>query len=250
MVGRARSAATSRATFYDVERLQGRARTRCGRSSSTRSATSPGARWCTSQCHFGLDTLSWARLGARASPGSTSRRRRWRPPAPLAAERGARRGASWPRRSTTLRQALGGRRFDLVYTGIGALNWLPDLEPLGGGRPPACSRRAASCYLSEFHPIAWTSSRRRRPRRSSATTSQQRAARLRRPGDLRGPRARPSQPHRGVAAPARRGRPAGRTRGSADLLHDDELTVTRRAWLLAEPGQAAPSMPELGSLPR
>ena len=37
---------------------------RCARSSSRRSATSPGKRLAHLQCHFGLDTLSWARRGA------------------------------------------------------------------------------------------------------------------------------------------------------------------------------------------
>ena len=50
-------------------------------------------------------------------------------------------------------EALGGRRFDLVYTGLGALNWLPDVERWArvmaslvapGGR----------FYLAEFHPFS------------------------------------------------------------------------------------------------
>jgi SAM-dependent methyltransferase len=51
-------------------------------------------------------------------------------------------------------EALGGERFDIVYTGLGALNWLPDL--------PAWARVVTELladggflYLSEFHPISW-----------------------------------------------------------------------------------------------
>ncbi len=48
--------------------------------------------------------------------------------------------------------ALGGRRFDIVYTGLGAINWLPDI-----GRwaetVAALVRPGGFLYLAEFHPI-------------------------------------------------------------------------------------------------
>ena len=102
------------------------------------------------QCHFGLDTLSWARRGARATGLDFS--------GPAVA--GARRLAAATQLDANFveadvydaAEALGGRRFDVVYTGLGALNWLPDVERWArvmatlvapGGR----------LYLAEFHPF-------------------------------------------------------------------------------------------------
>ena len=52
-------------------------------------------------------------------------------------------------------QALGGETFDIVYTGIGAVNWLPDIK--------AWARAAAACvapggffYILECHPVLWS----------------------------------------------------------------------------------------------
>jgi SAM-dependent methyltransferase len=102
------------------------------------------------QCHFGLDTLSWARLGAQVTGLDFSA-----PAMEAAAELTRRAGlqADWVT-SDVMRagEALGGRRFDVVYTGLGALNWLDDIERWAdvvtglvapGGR----------LYLVEFHPI-------------------------------------------------------------------------------------------------
>jgi SAM-dependent methyltransferase len=102
------------------------------------------------QCHFGLDTLSWVRLGARVTGLDFSARAM-----EAAAELTERAGlqADWVT-SDVMRagEALGGRRFDVVYTGLGALNWLEDIERWAdvvagliepGGR----------LYLVEFHPI-------------------------------------------------------------------------------------------------
>ncbi len=102
------------------------------------------------QCHFGLDTLSWARLGARVTGLDFSA-----PAMAFAAELTERAGleAEWVC-SDVMRagEALGGRRFDVVYTGLGALNWLDDIERWAdvvrsllapGGR----------LHLVEFHPV-------------------------------------------------------------------------------------------------
>lgn len=103
------------------------------------------------QCHFGLDTLSWARLGARvtgldfSSPAVEAARA-------VATDTGL--DAEFVAASVyDAPAALGGRRFDLVYTGLGALNWLPDLQ----GWAEVVARLVAPggfLYLSEFHPIS------------------------------------------------------------------------------------------------
>lgn len=49
-------------------------------------------------------------------------------------------------------RALDGRAFDIVYTGLGALNWLPDIERWAGV-VAALVRPGGFLYLSEFHPF-------------------------------------------------------------------------------------------------
>src|SRR5580700_2149331 len=77
------------------------------------------------QCHFGLDTLSWARLGARVTgldfsePAVTAAGR-------LAAEIGVDADFVCADLYDAV-TALGHRTFDVVYTGKGALIWLPDI---------------------------------------------------------------------------------------------------------------------------
>jgi len=103
------------------------------------------------QCHFGIDTLSWARRGARVVGVDFSA------PAIEAARALARR-VGVPEAEFVLADVydavsvLGGRRFDIVYTGKGALTWLPDLPAWAA----VCGRIVAPggvLYLSEFHPV-------------------------------------------------------------------------------------------------
>jgi len=78
------------------------------------------------QCHIGTDTLSLHRLGARMTGLDFS-------PAALAQARrlAAAAGADIPFVEARVDDAvavLGAERFDLVYTGIGALCWLPSIR--------------------------------------------------------------------------------------------------------------------------
>lgn len=78
------------------------------------------------QCHLGTDTLSLSRLGAQMvgvdlSPNSLRHARA------IAADAGER--IEFVEADVySAPAALGGRRFDLVYTGIGALCWLPSVS--------------------------------------------------------------------------------------------------------------------------
>lgn len=104
------------------------------------------------QCHIGTDTLSLARLGAEMvgldfSPASLEQARR------LA----ARTGADIDFVQADVYEAgavLGSRRFDLVYTGIGALCWLPDVArwaaTVAGLLAPG-----GRLFLREGHPMLW-----------------------------------------------------------------------------------------------
>ena len=103
------------------------------------------------QCHIGHDTLSWARLGATVTGVDFSE------PAIAAA------------RDVSLRSGTPGRfvlaelydspaalpeQFDIVYTGVGALIWLPNIAEWA--RVVAkFVRPGGAFYIREAHPIAW-----------------------------------------------------------------------------------------------
>jgi SAM-dependent methyltransferase len=102
------------------------------------------------QCHFGLDTLSWARLGATVTGLDFSA-----PAMEAAAELTSRAGlqAEWVTSDVyDAAKALGGRTFDVVYTGLGALNWLGDIERWAGVMRSLIAP-GGRLYLVEFHPV-------------------------------------------------------------------------------------------------
>lgn len=103
------------------------------------------------QCHIGLDTISWARRGALVS-GLDFSAPAISAASALAHELGIEASFVVPDVYDAV-AAFGGRRFDIVYTGIGALVWLPDI--------PRWARVAAELlapggflYLVEGHPFA------------------------------------------------------------------------------------------------
>ncbi|MET8244335.1 methyltransferase [Streptomyces sp. NPDC005202] len=102
------------------------------------------------QCHLGTETLAFAQRGARAvgldfSPASVTAAR------DIAAR--ARADVTYVRANVyDAVEALGQRRFDIVYTGKGALCYLPDL-----GRwadvVARLLRPGGRLYVVEFHPL-------------------------------------------------------------------------------------------------
>lgn len=105
------------------------------------------------QCHIGTDTISLARLGARMtgldfSPSALAVADR------LATDCGL--SVDWVRSDLyDAVEALGGARFDLVYTGIGALCWLPDVarwaQVVAG-----LLRPGGRLFIREGHPVLWS----------------------------------------------------------------------------------------------
>jgi SAM-dependent methyltransferase len=103
------------------------------------------------QCHFGLDTLSWAREGAVVTGADFSR------------------NAVEQARSLAQRTGIDARfvesdiydlpdnldgQFDIVFTSYGVLGWLPDIA--GWARVAAhFVRPGGTFYIAEFHPFAW-----------------------------------------------------------------------------------------------
>lgn len=76
------------------------------------------------QCHFGLDTLSWAREGANVTGLDFSE------PGIMAARHIAKQAdlsGEFVVGNVYDAPEILGRRFDVVYTGIGALCWIPDI---------------------------------------------------------------------------------------------------------------------------
>ncbi|GAY16900.1 class I SAM-dependent methyltransferase [Mycobacterium sp. shizuoka-1] len=105
------------------------------------------------QCHIGTDTLSLARLGARMTGLDFS-------PAAVAVARDIAAQAGLPidyvqadvYRAPTVVQA---GSFDLVYTGVGALVWLPDIRRWAQV-VAALLRPGGRLFLREGHPVLWS----------------------------------------------------------------------------------------------
>ncbi len=102
------------------------------------------------QCHFGLDTLSWAREGAVVTgidfsePALEAARA-------LAAETGI--DARFLLSNVYELPNRLDEQFDVVFTSYGALCWLPDIR--GWARVAAhFVRPGGTFYLVEFHPMA------------------------------------------------------------------------------------------------
>ncbi|MGW2389435.1 class I SAM-dependent methyltransferase [Streptomyces lydicamycinicus] len=106
------------------------------------------------QCHFGQDTLSWAHRGAARVVGLDFSEAAIDTARALAAELGygPDRAAFVAADVYDAAEAVPDAAYDIVYTGIGALNWLPDLERWAD---TAASLVAPGgfLYLAEFHPL-------------------------------------------------------------------------------------------------
>ncbi len=106
------------------------------------------------QCHFGLDTLSWARRGVQVTGADFSGEAITRARA-LAEELGLSARASFVQSDVYgLPEALQGQ-FDIVYTSWGVLIWLPDLERWADV-VARFLKPGGIFYLAEFHPNVLT----------------------------------------------------------------------------------------------
>jgi SAM-dependent methyltransferase len=103
------------------------------------------------QCHFGIDTLSWARLGADVT-GVDFSERAVALARDLAAELGI--PATFVCCDVLDLPAHLDGAFDVVYTSRGVLGWLPDLQ--GWARAIArVLRPGGTFYITEVHPFVW-----------------------------------------------------------------------------------------------
>lgn len=103
------------------------------------------------QCHFGQDTLSWSRMGAKCVGVDLS-------------DEGI-------KLAQGLNEALGlnaefvccnvldtskfiKETFDIVFTSYGVIGWLPDLNPWGKMIAEKLNK-GGTFFMAEFHPIVW-----------------------------------------------------------------------------------------------
>ncbi len=103
------------------------------------------------QCHFGQDTLSWSRMGAKCT------------------------GVDLSDEGINLAQRLNDKlsldakfvccnvldtskflkdTFDIVFTSYGVIGWLPDLKPWGKMIAEKL-KKGGTFFMVEFHPIVW-----------------------------------------------------------------------------------------------
>jgi len=103
------------------------------------------------QCHFGLDTLSWARLGAQVT-GVDFSEKAIDLARSLAAELGI--DAVFIHSDVYDLPSLHERRYDVVYTSYGVLSWLPDLTRWAEVIAH-CLKPGGTFYVAEIHPFAY-----------------------------------------------------------------------------------------------
>ncbi|HAD83115.1 MAG: hypothetical protein A2509_03910 [Candidatus Edwardsbacteria bacterium RIFOXYD12_FULL_50_11] len=101
------------------------------------------------QCHFGLDTLSWARLGARATGVDFSDKA-------IGMARGLNDrlglGAEFIQADIYQLPKKLHKKFDIVFTSYGVLCWLYDLDKWGKVIS-GFLKKGGTFFISEFHPF-------------------------------------------------------------------------------------------------
>jgi 2-polyprenyl-3-methyl-5-hydroxy-6-metoxy-1,4-benzoquinol methylase len=102
------------------------------------------------QCHFGLDSLSWARLGARVT-GVDYSEEAIAAARKLAEEIGIE--ATFIRSNVYDMAGNLATDFDIVYMSRGVLGWLPDLKKWASAVATVL-RPGGLFYITEIHPVA------------------------------------------------------------------------------------------------
>jgi SAM-dependent methyltransferase len=103
------------------------------------------------QCHIGTDTISWARLGATVTGTDLSEKS-------IEAATRLSEDCGTPARFIVSElydtPAVVGEKFDIVYTGVGAICWIPDIQ---GWAEVVSSflEPGGTFYMREGHPMMW-----------------------------------------------------------------------------------------------
>lgn len=103
------------------------------------------------QCHFGMDTLSWARMGATVTGVDFSS-------SAIEAANNLSRKVNVPGQFICcnvydLDQHLD-KEFDIVFTSYGTIGWLPDLDRWAK-IVARFLRSGGMFYIADFHPVVW-----------------------------------------------------------------------------------------------
>jgi len=103
------------------------------------------------QCHFGQDTLSWARMGARCTGVDLSDEG-------IAFAKALSERINQPAQFVCCNvldtSAHVEELFDIVFTSYGTIGWLPDLKPWGKMIAERL-KPGGTFYIVDFHPIVW-----------------------------------------------------------------------------------------------
>lgn len=105
------------------------------------------------QCHFGMDSLSWARMGARVTGIDFSEKS-----IQMAKELGLEENIHAEFHCCDVYDVpmiLDNRQFDIVFTSYGAINWLPDIDRWAQVAAQS-TKRGGTFYMVEFHPLLRT----------------------------------------------------------------------------------------------
>lgn len=106
------------------------------------------------QCHFGLDTLAWARAGATVT-GLDFSAEAIDAARDLASRAGLADQATFVCADVqNAAQALAGTTFDIVYVSLGSLCWLPSVDRWAG-QVGVLVRPGGRFYVHDVHPVAW-----------------------------------------------------------------------------------------------
>jgi ubiquinone/menaquinone biosynthesis C-methylase UbiE len=103
------------------------------------------------QCHFGMDTMNWQRLGARCtgvdlSDAAIALARQ------TAAELGL--GTTFINCNVYDLKEHCTEKFDIVFTSYGTIGWLPDLQQWAGVVSHFL-QPGGTFYIADFHPVLW-----------------------------------------------------------------------------------------------
>lgn len=138
-----------RSELYDVESFKA-GRNRLHAIERAELGDVDGLRLLHLQCHFGLDTLSWARLGADVT-GVDFSAEAIRQARALADELGI--DARFIESDVYALPDVLEETFDLVFTSYGALTWLYDI-PAWGEIAASLIEPGGTFYVAEIHPTA------------------------------------------------------------------------------------------------
>jgi len=103
------------------------------------------------QCHFGMDTIAWARMGAKVTGIDFSE---------VAIEKARELAKKYaPEATFVCCNVLNTRdfvseKFDIVFTSYGTIGWLPDLKPWAKAIAASLSENGIF-YIADFHPFVW-----------------------------------------------------------------------------------------------